>query len=492
MASLSNQPNGKLRMFAPYRQVLASYAGAARRWWFWCLLFVFNFVFNLPILIKNWLVWPTLILVVSFVAALLVSWRLSSYRGRLLPGYREAHLAVLATVCLATLVGVAIAMHVVATLGMQVAAALEMQVGVSGDQMVAPWGTLVLAVAAGCWAVRAPIWVAILALSLPQLGWRIAAVDAARAAVASPAIDISLAAAGAALVALFVRTLWNVSESDGPALQLSTTSAWTRLTALNAGAQPKDPGEKRAIENTLMSKPSFSAGVFLQIRDWRLDAALRRGPKMWFWNICRWLLPWPVSEMLIMMPVLIAIVFYMPILMPSALVWLQTPDLAGFLRGIAGFFLFAIATLFAHSLVPRLTMLGTESLRPATRTQFFQQLGGGLLVQWFSVTLVAIGTFWLLAVPHGLIPLAGAWRPAALLVAVQLATLAIALRALRFESPRATIVGLSMVGGLAAGAVVAAPGFFAGWAVSIAGLLAASSAVLLWVAYRGWLVTDLQ
>jgi hypothetical protein len=475
-------------MFAAYRQVLASYAGAARRWWYWYLLTVAE----LPYLIHNWLVWPTLMMVVSFVTALLVSWRLSTYRGRLLLGYREAHLAVLATVCLGMLVGVTIAMHVVATLGMQVAAAIEMQVGVSGDQMVAPFGTLVLAMAVGCWAVRAPIWGAILVLQLLEFGWWIAGVDAARATVASPAAEIALTAAGAALIGLFVRKLWNVSETDGLALQLSTTSAWMRLFALNAGARPKDPGEKRAIENTLMSKPSFSAGIFLQIRDWRLDAALRRGPKMWFWSIRRWLLPWPVSEMLIMMPVLIAIVFYMPILMASLLVWMQTPDLAGFLRAAAGFFLFVIATLFAHSLVPRLTVLGTESLRPATRAQFFQQLGVGLLVQWFSVTLVAIGTFWLLAVPHGLIPLAGAGRPAVLLVTVQLATLAIALRALRFESPRATIVGLSMAGGFVAGAVVAAPGFFAGWAISIAGLLGAGSAVFLWMAYRGWLVTDLQ
>jgi hypothetical protein len=460
-------------MFAAYRQALASYVGAVGRWWFWYLLILT--VFNLPLLIGNWLVWPTLTMVVSFVPALLVSWRLSTYRGRLLPGYREAHLAALATVCLTTLVGVTIAMY-----------------AWPGDQTVAPLGTLVLAVAVGCWAVRAPLWVALLVLWLPEYGWRISAVDAARATVASPAADIALAAAGAALIALFVRKLWSVNESDGLSLQLSVTAAWMRMFALNAGARPKDSDEKREIEKTLMSNPSFSGSIFLQIRDWRLEAALRRGPKMWFWNIRRWLLPWPVSEMLIMMPVLVALVFYMPLLMPSVLVWLKSPDLAGFLRAAAGFFLFVIAMLFAHSLVPRLPMLGTESLRPATRSQFFQQLGAGLLVQWFSVTLVAIGTFWLLAIPHGLIPLAGAWRPAALLVAVQLATLAIALRALRFEMSRPSIVRLSMVGGFAAGAIVAAPGFFAGWAVSIAGLLAAGSAVFLWVVYRGWLVTDLQ
>jgi hypothetical protein len=103
-----------------------------------------------------------------------------------------------------------------------------------------------------------------------------------------------------------------------------------------------------------------------------------------------------------------------------------------------------ILMMFLPTLLSRRRTLGIESLRPVTRGQFLKQHGAGLLAQWFTSVLLAIGILWLLVSRQQFLPQADTRG------FINLAVLVFAIFAwmLRYKSLRAGAVAIAIAAGM--------------------------------------------
>jgi hypothetical protein len=422
MASLSNQPKGELQMLVAYRRALTSYLHPVLIV-SWLVLAAYCSM----ALANTWLVWPMLMAFASFFSASQVYGRLVGYRGQLLPDYRQVHLAVLATVSVAMLAVLTIGMH-----------------AWPGSAAV-PIGTMVLGCTAGCWAIRRAVSVLLLLVSPLVLRWGLSveALQTVLARLESPAVNWSLVVAGTLLLALFARWMWSLTEDDAPAARLA------REVRRSGPAESELSFLFRLAERRGLSAGSLYLGLaetFLRLRDWRFAMELKWWPAACAWNTRRWLLAWPREGLVFQIFIALAWTAIFP---PLLLRWY--PAAHPHPSPILPLGQLFILMMFLPTLLSRRRTLGIESLRPVTRGQFLKQHGAGLLAQWFTSVLLAIGILWLLVSRQQFLPQAdtrGFINLAVLVAATELTLFAIFAWMLRYKSLRAGAVAIAIAAGM--------------------------------------------
>jgi hypothetical protein len=304
---------------------------------------------------------------------------------------------------------------------------------------------MVLGCTAGCWAIRRAVSVLLLLVSPLVLRWGLSveALQTVLARLESPAVNWSLVVAGTLLLALFARWMWSLTEDDAPAARLA------REVRRSGPAESELSFLFRLAERRGLSAGSLYLGLaetFLRLRDWRFAMELKWWPAACAWNTRRWLLAWPREGLVFQIFIALAWTAIFP---PLLLRWY--PAAHPHPSPILPLGQLFILMMFLPTLLSRRRTLGIESLRPVTRGQFLKQHGAGLLAQWFTSVLLAIGILWLLVSRQQFLPQAdtrGFINLAVLVAATELTLFAIFAWMLRYKSLRAGAVAIAIAAGM--------------------------------------------
>jgi hypothetical protein len=422
--------------------------------------------------LNNWLVWAADGFFIGAVIGLHVAGRLSDYRIRLIPHYREVHLAALATMLLAALA---------ALIGWT-------QWRLDGPQ-AGSVGMIVLAMVAGCWVARflwlgmvaAPIVIGVMFHPGGQM-----AIEGSWAFLDSPVVNLLLLLLAAVLLARFAVWLWNLTEEESLRLPPVGRAGFRGFEC----AIPKEE-QRQLLQSRTGLWPWFNE-LACGWQDRRLEKELARRSSWPAWNLRRWMLVWP------MVPIFFQLVFAVVVMTSTS--YLISPHLphpsdpGAILRQAFGPLTGVMLMLMfggGMALRARRTFSGVEFLRPVTRQQFFKEWGTCLLCSWFAMLPLMIGLIAVCIPARTLLFRLSA--PAvvdlvAVLSATFLAASAVLIWAARFRSLWAFCLAVGVSCG-------ASPLAWDAWSfgapLAIAGLIALGGLALLWDAYRRWLITDL-